>query len=439
MKAARHAIPLAALLLATTAIGGANATTVTIATVNNPDMIVMQELSKIFEAQNPDITLEWTVLEENVLRQRVTTDITTNGGQFDIVTVGAFEVPQWAERGWIEPMTNLPADYDEADILPAIRGVLSFNDTLYGLPFYGESSMMMYRKDLFDKAGLTMPDQPTWEQVQGFAKAITDPANGVFGICLRGKPGWGENMAFLTTLANAFGGRWFDLDWNPQLESEPWKNAVSFYVDLMQNYGPPGAASNGFNENLTLFASGKCGMWVDATVAAGFVSDPSQSDVSGDVAFASAPRAVTDKGANWLWSWSLAIPSSSDAKDAALEFVTWATSKPYIELVAANKSWGVVPPGTRTSTYENPNYQAAAPFASRVLASINSADPNDPVSQPVPYVGVQYVAIPQFQGIGNTAGQFISAALVGNSTVDEALAQAESVTERTVRRAGLLK
>jgi ABC-type sugar transport system, periplasmic component len=149
--------------------------------------------------------------------------------------------------------------------------------------------MLMYRKDLFAKAGLTMPEQPTWDFVKTAAAKITDPATETYGICLRGKAGWGENMAFLTTLANAFGGRWFNEQWKPEFDGPEWKAALTFYVDLMKNYGPPGASSNGFNENLALFNSGKCGMWVDATVAASFVSDPKQSKVADQVGFAPGP------------------------------------------------------------------------------------------------------------------------------------------------------
>uniref|UniRef100_UPI000AEE3D30 ABC transporter substrate-binding protein n=1 Tax=Marinobacterium profundum TaxID=1714300 RepID=UPI000AEE3D30 len=237
---------------------GANAATVTIGTVNNGDMIRMQELSTAFEETHPDIKLEWVVLEENVLRQRLTTDIATGGGQFDVMTIGMYEAPIWGKKGWLAPMGNLPAEYDVEDIFPSVRNGLSADGTLYALPFYSESSMTYYRTDLFEEAGLTMPDQPTWEQVRDFAKALHKPDQGQYGICLRGKAGWGENMALVSTMANAFGARWFDEQWKPEFDGQEWKNTVSFYVDLLGNYGPPGASSNGFNENLALVNSGKC-------------------------------------------------------------------------------------------------------------------------------------------------------------------------------------
>ncbi len=415
------------------------ATNLTIATVNNGDMIRMQKLTDDFAQMNPDITLQWVTLEENVLRQKVTTDIATKGGQYDILTIGTYEVPIWAKNGWLVALDNLGADYDVNDLLPPIRAGLSYDGKLYAAPFYGESSYVMYRKDLMEKAGLTMPDKPTWDFVKQAADAMTDRANGVNGICLRGKAGWGENMAFLTTLANSFGARWFDEKWQPQFNSPEWHDAIQFYVDLMKADGPAGASSNGFNENLTLFQQGKCGMWIDATVAGSFVTDPTNSTVADKVGFALAPDKGLGKRANWLWAWSLAIPAGSKKADAAEKFIAWATSKHYEELVASKEGWANVPPGTRTSLYNNPDYTNAAPFAAMTLASIDAADPQHPTVQPVPYTGVQFVAIPEFQGLGDTVGQIFSAALAGQTSVDDALKQAQDVATRTMTKAGYIK
>lgn len=430
----KHVLPLAGA--ATLASFAAHAETITVATVNNNDMIIMQGLTDEFEKAHPDIDLEWVVLEENVLRQRLTTDIATDGGQFDVMTVGTYEVPIWAQQDWLVELDDLPESYNEQDLLKPVRDGLSQDGSLYALPFYGESSMMYYRTDLFEKAGIEMSDQPSWDQVQDWASQIHDPDNDVYGICLRGKPGWGENMAFVSTLVNTFGGRWFDEDWQPEINSPEWKEAVSFYVDLMNDYGPPGATSNGFNENQALFSSGKCGMWVDATSAAGGLYNPEESQVADKLGFAPAPIAETPKGANWLWSWTLAIPTSSDSKDAAKTFITWATSQEYIELVGETEGWTSVPPGTRESTYENPKYQEAAPFADFVLNAIQTADPTDSTLKPSPYIGVQTVNIPEFQAVGTQVGQMIGAALAGQQSVDAALDQAQRSVERTMRQAG---
>ncbi|WP_435101682.1 ABC transporter substrate-binding protein [Arhodomonas sp. AD133] len=417
------------------AAANAVAVEITIATVNNGDMIRMQKLSEVFEENHPDIDLEWVVLEENVLRQRVTTDIATGGGQFDVMTIGTYEVPIWAKQGWLNAL-SFPDSYDVDDLLAPIRAGLSHEGELYAAPFYGESSMTMYRRDLFEEAGLEMPDNPTWGDLYGFAKQLHAPDEGQFGICLRGKAGWGENMALVSTMINAFGGRWFDGQWQAQLDSPAWQHAIDFYVDLLGNYGPPGASSNGFNENLALFNSGKCAMWVDATVASGFVTDPDESEVADSVGFAQAPHAVTGKGSHWLWAWSLAIPASSEKVDAAETFIGWATSKAYTRLVAEREGWRAAPPGTRKSLYDNPKYQEAAPFADQVLTAIESADPADSTLRETPYIGVQFVAIPEFQGIGTVVGQQIASALTGKVSVSQALESAQRSTERTMARAG---
>lgn len=422
----------AGLLLATTALAAAE--TLTIATVNNGDMIRMQGLTDDFTAKTGH-KVEWVTLEENVLRQRVTTDIATKGGQFDVMTIGMYETPIWGKNGWLIPLDDLSASYDVDDILPAMRGGLSYEGTLYAAPFYGESSMIMYRTDLMEKAGLSMPDTPTWDFVADAARKMTDRDNEIYGVCMRGKAGWGENMAFLTTMANSFGARWFDEGWNPQFDTPQWKAAISFYLDLMNDAGPPGAANNGFNENLALFQQGKCGMWIDATVAASFVTNPKDSTVADKVGFALAPDTGKGKRANWLWAWALAIPAGTQKEAAAKQFIEWATSKDYLALVASKEGWANVPPGSRTSLYENPEYQKV-PFTKMTLDSINAADPNNPTVDPVPYIGIQFVAIPEFQGIGTAAGQEFSAMLAGQQSVDEALAKAQALTNEEMEAAG---
>lgn len=419
--------------------GTAFAEELTIATVNNSDMIIMQKLSPEFEKATGH-KLNWVVLEENVLRQRVTTDIATGGGQFDIITIGAYETPIWGKQGWLVALDDLGEDYDYADLIPQVTDGLSADGKLYAVPFYAESSFTFYRKDLFDAAGLTMPEKPTYTQIAEFAEKLTDKSKEQYGICLRGKPGWGENMAFVGTMVNAFGGRWFDMEWQPQLTTEPWKGALAWYVDVMNKAGPPGATANGHNENRALFATGHCAMWIDATSAAGYIYNPNESQVADKTAFTASP--VTDanpKASGWSWSWALALPASTKKADAAKAFVKWATSKDYIKMVGESEGWVSAPPGTRKSTYANPDYLAAAPFAATVLTAIETTDPAKPTVEPVPYTGVQFVAIPEFQGIGTQVGQQVAAALGGQSSIDAALDTAQAATVRTMTQAGYIK
>ncbi len=409
--------------------------TLTIATVNNGDMVVMQRLSSQFEQQNPNVRLRWVVLEENVLRQRVTTDIATRAAQFDILTIGNYEVPIWARQGWLAPFDNLPASYDVDDLLPQVRAGISHEGKLYALPFYAESAMTYYRTDLLQRAGITMPERPTYTQIREIAERITDRNSQTYGLCLRGKPGWGENMGFITPLVTAFGGQWFDNQWRTRIDTPEWRNAITWYSESVRQFGPPGASSNGFNENLALFAGGRCGIWIDATVAAGLLFDPRQSQVADRVGFAPMPTGAFTGGPTWLWSWNLAIPATSRQQDAARAFVTWATSREYVQLVARENGWVSVPPGTRRSTYENPEYRQAAPFASFVLQAITEANPTASTREPRPYTGAQFVGIPEYQGIGTQVGQTIASTLTGQG-VEAALRNAQSATERAMRQAG---
>ena len=427
-----------ALIFGLVAATAASAADLVIATVNNGHMIEMQKHTKVFEAANPGINVKWVTLEEGVLRQRVTTDIATKGGQFDVMTIGMYETPIWGKKGWLNEIKTTAA-YDVDDLLPAMRNGLSVDGKLYAAPFYGESSMLMYRRDLADKAGVQVPDRPTWDQISDLAAKMHDPKAGVYGICLRGKPGWGDNMAFLSTLVNTYGGQWFDMKWKPQLESKPWKDAVNFYVNLLKKYGPPGSSANSFNEILALINEGKCGMWIDATIAASFVSDPKQSKVADKMAFAQAPTKVTPKGANWLWAWALAIPAGTKNADAAQKFIQWATSKEYIELIGKTNGWGTVPTGTRKSTYANDNFLKAARFATAEKMAIDTANPNDSTLPKSPYVGVQFAAIPEFQAIGIAVGQQMSAALAGKVSVDQALKASQTAADREMRKAGYYK
>ena len=296
----KYAGILASAVLAGSMTTAVSAETLTIATVNNGDMIRMQGLTDDFTNKTGH-TVEWVTLEENVLRQRVTTDITTKGGAFDLMTIGMYETPIWGKNGWLVPLDDLSAEYDIDDILPAMRSGLSHEGTMYAAPFYGESSMVMYRTDLMEKAGLEMPKAPTWDFIRQAAAAMTDRDNEINGICLRGKAGWGEGGAFITVTANSFGARWFDEEWNAQFDQPEWANALNFFVDLMKESGPAGYATNGFNENLSLFQQGKCGMWIDATVAASFVTNPEDSKVADKVGFALAPKAS--------WIWQRPLPS----------------------------------------------------------------------------------------------------------------------------------
>lgn len=415
---------------------GASDNEVTIALVSNSQMTDAQELSSEFEKQNPGTKLKFITLSENQARAKITMSTAMGGSEFDVAMISNFETPQWARTGWLLPlsdyMKNTPG-YDENDFIPSLRESLSYEGNMYSVPFYGESSFLMYRKDLFEQAGIRVdqnPDyQPTWEQVAQWAQQLKTDDRA--GICLRGKPGWGEVLAPLDTVINTFGGRWFDEQWNAQLNSPEVKRAVNFYVDTVKNYGELGAASTGFQECANLFGQGQTAMWYDATSAVSVLEDPDEyPDLQGKIGYLPAP--IMEKpNSGWLYTWALGIPKAAKNPDGAWKFISWMTSKDYMKLVGERLGWARVPPGSRTSTYtELPEYEAISKsYGPLTLKSIESVDPNKPTVQPVPYTGIQFVGIPEFQDLGTRVSQQISAAIAGQKSVDDALDQAQQYAE----------
>jgi sorbitol/mannitol transport system substrate-binding protein len=407
-----------------------NSGTVTVAVVSNP-LITGQMIpltSSVFEKQYPGIHVRFATYTEGDLRAAIEKDVATHSNAFNVIMIGPYETPLFAKDGWLDNLSTqfIKADpsYDASDILPSIAKALSYKGSLYSVPFYGESSMLYYRTDLFKAAGLTMPQHPTWDQVQTLAAKLNQPGK-ISGICLRGLAGWGDNMASLDTVVNTFGGEWFNSKWQPQLTSPAFENATKFYVNLIRKYGEPGASNDSFNQLLTLYGQGKCAMWYDATVAATSIATTYPS-IAAKTGYAFAPVDLT-KSSGWLWSWALGIPQGTSNQGAAWKFVSWATSKQYDSLVASKYGWAAVPPGTRSSLYSNPSYlKAAAAFAPITIASIDGTDPDHPTVNPVPYVGIQYVDIPQFESLGVEVGQQIAGAIAGTESVSQALSTSQS-------------
>jgi sorbitol/mannitol transport system substrate-binding protein len=403
---------------------------VTVAVVSNPLITSqMEPLTKsVFEKQHPGITVKFATYTEGDLRAAIEKDVSTHSNSFNVIMIGPYETPLFAKNGWLTNLSSQfiakDSSYDASDLLPPIAKSLSYKGNLYAVPFYGESSMVFYRKDMFAKAGLTMPLHPTWAQIQTFAARLNQPGK-TSGICLRGLAGWGDNMAALDTVVNTYGGQWFNMQWQPQLTSPAFTQATNFYVNLVRKYGEPGAANDSFNQLLTLYGQGKCAMWYDATVAATSIQGSFPS-VYKNTAYAFAPHNLTPSS-GWLWTWALGIPQGVANSSDAWKFVSWATSKSYAQVVAKKYGWGAVPPGTRTSLYNNPQYQQQAkPYASITIASINSVDPLHPTLHPVPYTGIQFVDIPQFESLGVQVAQQIAGAIAGTESVSQALKTSQS-------------
>jgi sorbitol/mannitol transport system substrate-binding protein len=412
--------------------GGSDSKSITVLMVGNPQMVDIQKITKDTFTKDTGITVNYTVLPENELRDKVTQDVATNAGQYDVATVGAYEVPIWAKNGWLHELDTYAdeSSFDRADLLEPITKSLSGEDgKLYSLPFYGESSFLMYRKDVLQKKGIKMPAKPTWPQVADIAAKVDGAEPGMKGICLRGLPGWGEMFAPLTTVVNTFGGTWFTKDWEAQVDAPEFKQAVNFYVDLVKKHGEPGASQAGFTECLNAMSQSKVAMWYDATSAAGSLEDPKVSKVAGKVGYAPAPVVKTESS-GWLWAWGWVMPKTTKNADNAGKFMSWASSKEYEQLVGKQLGWARVPAGKRKSTYEIPEYKkAAAAFGQPTLQAIESADPENPGVQERPTVGVQFVDIPEFQDLGTKVSQDIAAAMAGRGTVDDALTKGQKLAE----------
>ncbi|NJP65620.1 ABC transporter substrate-binding protein [Streptomyces spiramenti] len=412
---------------------GGDGESVNVLMVNNPQMVELQRLTADNFTEETGIEVNFTVLPENDVRDKISQDFASQSGQYDVATISNYETPIYARNGWLhelDPFLADDSDYNEEDILEPMRLSLTGEDgKTYAQPFYGESSFLMYRKDVFEELGLEMPEQPTWDEVAEFAATVDDEVSDMKGICLRGLPGWGELIAPLTTVVNTFGGTWFDEDWNAQLTAPEFVEATEFYVNLVRDHGQSGAAQSGYAECLNNMTQGNTAMWYDATAGAGSL-EAEGSPVQGDIGYVPAPVKETESS-GWLYTWAWGMQKASENTDNAWEFISWASSQGYEELVGETSGWSNVPAGKRASTYENADYQKdAEAFYDVTFRAISEAKPDDPGVQPRPAAGIQFVGIPEFTDLGTRVSREISAAIAGQQSVEEALEKAQAAAER---------
>jgi sorbitol/mannitol transport system substrate-binding protein len=410
--------------------------TINVLMVNNPQMTDLQKITADYFTKQTGIKVNYTVLPEDSLRAKANQEFAAQAGQYDVATISNYEVPFYSANGWLEPLDeNVAADPDfkQSDILKPVQAALSADGHIYAEPFYAESSMLYYRKDLFQQAGITMPAHPTWDQIAQYAAKLNKSQPGLAGICLRGQPGWGQMVAPLTTIVNTMGGTWWDADWNAQVDKGGFAKALDFYVNVLQKYGEAGAAQSGYTECLTDMSQGKVAMWYDATAAAGSL-EASDSPVKGKIGYAPAPVDQT-KNSGWLFSWAWGVEKASQKKPDAEKFIEWASGPGYTELAAKKFGWAQVPPGTRTSLYENPDYQKdAAAFYDQVHTAIENAQPTNPGVQKRPAPGIQFVAIPEFSALGTDASQAFSNAIAGKESPESALRQVQAEAQQVGRK-----
>ncbi|QIY68707.1 sugar ABC transporter substrate-binding protein [Streptomyces sp. RLB1-33] len=416
--------------------GGSGSHSINVLMVNNPQMADLQKLTAANFTKETGIKVNFTVLPENDVRDKITQDFSSQAGQYDVATISNYETPIYAKNGWLAPLTSYTKKdtaFDQSDILPAMQQSLTASGQVYAEPFYGESSFLMYRKDVFKEKGLTMPANPTWQQVAALAAKADGAQSGMKGICLRGLPGWGELMAPLTTVVNTMGGTWFDKNWKAQVDSAAFTKATKFYVDLVRAHGEAGAPQSGFAECLNNMEQSKVAMWYDATSAAGSL-ESSDSPVAGKVGYVPAPVDQT-KSSGWLFTWAWGVQKASTHQADAWKFISWASSKKYEDLVGTKLGWSRVPAGKRTSTYTNPKYVAAASaFATATANALKTADPSNPGVQPRPAPGIQFVGIPEFTDLGTKVSQQISSAIAGKTRAEQALKASQALAEKVAAK-----
>ncbi len=419
------------------ALTGGGGRSINVLMVNNPQMVDLQKLTPDNFTKQTGIRVNFTVLPENDVRDKISQEFSSQAGQYDVASLSNFEIPIYSRSKWIAPLSDyIAADpgFDQADVLKPMTQSLSGDDgKIYGEPFYGESSFLMYRKDVLAAKGITMPDRPTWPQVADIAAKVDEAQPGMAGICLRGQPGWGQVFAPLTTVVNTFGGTWFTKDWHAQVDGKGFRDATNFYVNLVRQYGENGAPQAGFTECLNSLIQGDAAMWYDATSAAGSL-EATTSPVKGKIGYAAAPVVETENS-GWLYSWAWSIQEASQHQDDAWTFISWASGKDYEKLVGNEIGWASVPAGKRASTYRIPQYlQVAKSFAEPTKSAIENADPLDPGVQPRPTIGIQFVDIPEFPDLGTQVSQDVSSAIAGKMSVDEALQHGQKLAEDVAER-----
>ena len=413
-----------------------------------PDLPGMQDivaLTQEFFTGPTGIEVDIIVAPEQELRERI--DNPGTGTRLDVSVLENFWVSQFAEPYVggasrvvdLTPFAEADAAYDLDDIIASVRSSVSVNDRLFGVPFYAESSIVMFNQDIIDAAGITVPEQLTWKKVADIAAQVH--SDDVAGVCLRGVPGWHDLGATLTTVANTFGGTWWEAndDGTPGVAqiNQPdsgFRSATEFYIDLVRNYGIEDPADAGFDECLDEFQNGNVALWYDSTRAAPIL-EADGSPIAGNVGYALAPTNVT-AASGWLRSQSFVIrdvlsPLDQEQIEASWEFIRWATSPEFARIAAENLPGGLADVGqnTRVSTHANPEFiDANRPFAGTVLEAITTSPIDNPGTTPRPgFGGVQFVGVPEFLDIASRCTGHLSDAIAGEIPVDEALDECQAI------------
>ncbi|WP_439617719.1 ABC transporter substrate-binding protein [Shinella sp.] len=370
------------------------------------------------------IEVELEVVPESDITAKMLLEFSSGSGRYDVVQNNIIYIPGFLKAGYIAPLDELagkfPANYDKADFVPGYLNTNIVDGKLYGLPVYGESTFLMYRKDLFEEYGIAPPK--SFGEVTAAAKTIKEKSNGaVAGITMRGAQGI-QNVYVWAGWLWGYGGEFIGADGKSALGTDEAAASLEAFAGVLRDYGPVGVANFGWEENRVLFQQGKAGMTMDATVNGAFNEDASISSVVGKVGYVPVP-VETDKlkgGSSSLAVHSLYISEASQQKEAAWLFASWATAKEQ-----QVKSFGLAPNSGVTSlaalNSEEFNKRYGA-FKDAMLASINAGNP-----QYLPTVEAANEVI-------NNAGIAVSKVLAGTATAKDALAEANAANDAALSR-----
>ncbi|MBO9355385.1 extracellular solute-binding protein [Bordetella petrii] len=362
------------------------------------------------------------------IRQKAMLDLSSRTATYATHAADPMYYPLYVANKWVDPLDTYLNDakltdpdwfaYD--DILKAWREAASIDGKPYGIPYDGEVTVQVYRKDLYDAKGLK-PAQ-TYDELLANAKALNDPAGRLYGLALRGFAGAGQNMYIYPSIFRGFGGEWFDGK-ALKVNSPQAVSALEWYVNALSQYAPPAVRNWNWPDIADAFSQGTVACYIDAHSSAAVISNPEKSKVVGKIAYARWPAGPAGKRVTSIWNWGFPINAALKprAKVATWLFIAWAASAE----TQARTSWKFAGPAkrsgiNRTSLWKSPEFAAAMQSAGYnfIPAALESLELDTDVDwRP---------RVPQWPAIGDTMATGIQAALVGQKTSQDALNEAQS-------------
>ncbi len=369
------------------------------------------------------------------IRQKAMLDLTSKTATYATHAADPMYYPLYVSNKWVEPLDRYlddPALTDKAwfnydDVLKAWRDANSISGRLYGMPYDGEVTVQVYRKDVYDAKGLKPAE--TLDQFVANAKAVHDPDNRLWGMAVRGFAGAGQNMYIYPSIFRAFGGSWMS-DSKIRVNGAEAVKALDWYVDVQTKFAPAAVRNWNWPDIADAFAQGTLGVYIDAHSSAAVLNNPEKSRVIGKIGFARWPKGPSGRRVTSIWNWGFPINAalSDKAKRAAWLFITWAASAE----TQARTSWKFAGPAKRSgvnrlSLWRSPDFVGLMRASGHnfIEAALESLEQDTDVEwRP---------RVPQWPAIGETMAVAIQGALVGQKKPKEALDEAQARIDQVMR------